>query len=110
MRTFARLGTALALTAALACGLFATKIADIKENPSRFENRQVTVHGKVSGVTKLPFMTQGFYDVDDGTGTLMVLTEGALPKDGATVSPSGTVHSELQVGGKSFGLVLKEGR
>lgn len=106
MRTLSRLTGALLLAAALACGLFATRIADIKENPARFENQTVTVHGKVSGVTKLPFMTQGFFQLDDGTGTMAVITEGALPKEGSTVTTRGTVRSGIQIAGRSFGVVL----
>ncbi len=106
MKMLARWAGAFLIATSLACGLFATRIADIKENPARFENHRVTVHGKVSGVTKLPFMTQGFYHVDDGTGTLEVITEGALPKDGDTVTVRGTLRSQLQVGGRIYGVVL----
>ena len=102
--------TLAALAALLAaCALLATKVSEIRERPGEYENRVVTVHGKVSSATKLPFMEKAFYEVDDGTGTLTVITPKALPPDGSTVTVTGRVQSALKIGGKSFGLVLVEG-
>ncbi len=91
-----------------ACALLPTKIGTILQNPDRYENHVVTVRGKVTGVTKMPFMADGMYHVDDGTGSLMVVTRKALPQEGTTVMVRGKVRSSLQIGGKSFGLALHE--
>jgi hypothetical protein len=99
---------ALALVSALACGLAPVKIADIKRNPDRFENRAVTVHGKATGVTKLPFMTESFYEIDDGTGTIVVVSRNALPPEGKKVFVRGKVKSAFKIGGQSYGLAILE--
>lgn len=103
------LALALALLSALACGLVPVKISDIKQNPGRFENKVVTLRGKAAGGTKLPFMEKAFYEVDDGSGSLMVITRKALPPEGKEVFVRGKVQSAVKIGGQSYGLVLMEG-
>jgi len=98
----------LALMGALACGLAPVKIADIKRNPERFENRAVTVHGKATGVTKLPFMTESFYEIDDGSGAIVVVTKNALPPEAKKVFVRGKVKSAFKIGGQSYGLAILE--
>jgi hypothetical protein len=99
---------ALALISALACGMAPVKIADIKRNPERFESRAVTVHGKATAVTKLPFMAESFYEIDDGSGMIVVVTQQALPPEGKKVFVRGKVKSAFKVGGQSFGLIIME--
>jgi hypothetical protein len=103
---------ALALTAALsllaACSLLPTKIADIQKDPGRFENHDVTVRGKVDGVTRLPFMAEGTYELDDGSGIIRIVTKGSLPADGSTVTVRGKVSSTFEIAGRSYGLVVRE--
>lgn len=106
MRRAFALAAAFALLAA--CSFLPTKIADIQKNPDRYENREVTVHGKVGGVTKLPFMEQGTYELNDGTGTIRVVTAKALPAEGATVTVRGKVASTLEIAGRSYGLIVRE--
>jgi hypothetical protein len=89
-----------------ACAPLTTKIAQIRERPGEYENRVVTIHGKVSAVTKLPFMEEALYEVDDGTGTLTVITPKDVPAEGSTVTVTGKIQSTLKIGGKSFGLLL----
>jgi hypothetical protein len=99
---------ALALVASLACSLIPVKIKEIKKSPDRFENRSVTIRGKVSSGTRLPFMTQAFYEVDDGSGSIMVITRKAIPPDGDTVFVRGKVESAFKIGGQTYGTVVKE--
>jgi hypothetical protein len=99
----------LALLSLLACGLAPVKIGDIMRDPTRFENQTVTLHGTAKHGTKLPFMSHSVYEVDDGTGTLAVLTKGALPAEGKRVLVRGKIRTAFRVGGESFGVVLMEG-
>ncbi len=99
----------LVLFSLLACGLAPVKVADIKRDPSHFENRTVTLHGTAQRGTKLPFMSHGVYEIDDGTGTLPVLTKKALPPEGEKVFARGKIRTAFRVGGESFGVVLMEG-
>ena len=60
-----------------------TSIRDIEANPSRYENKEVVVAGTVRdsyGVnvpgTKI---RGGAYKIDDGTGSIWIVTENAVP-------------------------------
>jgi DNA/RNA endonuclease YhcR with UshA esterase domain len=105
------LRTALALAVCLvlvACNLMFAKISDIKAHPDKYENKSVTVHGKVTSVTKLPFMEEGFYTLSDGTGEITVVTRGSLPSEGADKTVTGTVESTVTIMGRSFGVTIEE--
>ena len=98
----------LALVASLACSLMPVKIGDIKKNPDRYQNRAVTLRGKVSSGTRLPFMTQSFYELDDGSGSIMVITRKVIPPEGERVFVRGKVESAFKLGGQTYGTVIKE--
>jgi hypothetical protein len=93
------------LAVAVACAK-PTPIAEIEKNPGAFRDRVITVQGTVRAATKLPFINQGFYSLDDGTGSLPVLSEGDLPAEGKSVKVRGRIRSAFEVGGKSFGVIL----
>lgn len=96
---------ALLIAGAVACAK-PTPIAEIEKNPGAFRDRVITVQGTVRAATKLPFLERGFYSLDDGTGSLPVLSEGDLPAEGRSVRVRGRVRSAFEVGGKSFGVIL----
>ncbi len=91
-----------------ACSLLPVKIADIKAHPNRYENKTVTVRGKVTSVTKMPFMTEGFFTLDDGSGEITVTTSGALPAEGQERTVTGKVQTALKILDKHVGLVIQE--
>ena len=102
-------GTAVLLFLLLAaCSLLPVKIADVKAHPDRYENQTVTVRGKVTSVTKMPFMTEGFFTLDDGSGEITVTTSGALPAEGQERTVTGKVESAFKILNKSVGLVIQE--
>ncbi len=98
----------MALALALGCALVPVKIAEIRKAPDRYENKVVTIRGRVSGGTKLPFMTEAFYQLDDGSGSITVATHKALPPDGKKVVVRGTVKSAFSFAGEAHGLVILE--
>jgi len=99
-------------------GLFAagcprhTSIGDIERNPSRHMNREVAIAGRVSdsfGVS-VPGtgIRGGVYRVDDGTGSIWVLTDNTVPTRGAQVGVTGNVSSGITWSGRNFGLGMRE--
>ena len=69
---------ALALLALAGCGgLFTTRIGDLKTNPARYYNKNVTVEGQVTSSWGIPFVPVRVYKVDDGTGEVTVVSQGA---------------------------------
>jgi hypothetical protein len=95
----------LALGFLVACAHRVT-VGEIQRAPDTFRGKTVTVRGKVQGATKLPFMHEGFYRLDDGTGSIVVVTQGVLPEEGKTTTAKGKVAPTFEIAGRTFGLVL----
>jgi hypothetical protein len=99
-------------------GLFAvacpdrTSIADIEANPSRYQNKEVAIAGTVrdSYGINIPGtkVRGGAYKIDDGTGSIWVVTEDAVPNKGAQIGVKGLVGNGVNWNGKNYGLGLYE--
>lgn len=99
-------------------GLFAAgcpqrvSIADIEANPSRYQNKEVAIAGVVKdsyGVS-IPGTRYGggAYMIDDGTGSIWIFTDGAVPSRGAEIGVKGVVGSGVNWKGKNYGLGMWE--
>ena len=76
-------------------------IAEINRDPSYFMNKEVVVTGTVRHSYGL--LGQGVFELDDGTGTIWVLSENyGVPSDNTKVGVQGTVIPTFTFGGKSF--------
>lgn len=106
------------LTLALFVTLFAAgcperkSIADIEANPARYQNKEVLIVGVVKdsyGIS-LPGtrIGGGAYKIDDGTGSIWVFTEGAVPSKGAEIGIQGIVGSGVNWKGRNYGLGMYE--
>jgi len=82
------------------------KIRQILGNPNRYDNKMVTVEGTVTQSTSV--VVAGTYVVDDGTGTLRVITNSATPPKGTPVKVSGRINSVGLTVGRNIGTVLQE--
>ena len=84
------------------------KIGDITSDPSRFQGKEVTVAGEVTGFS-VGALNMGLYQIDDGTGKLYVLSEKrGAPTKGAHVGVKGTVMPTFTFLGKNYATVLRE--
>src|SRR3712207_660905 len=82
-------------------------ISKINADPGRYRDRDVTVAGTVTDSYGL--LNYGVYEIDDGTGRLLVVTRrGAPPARGSKVGAKGRVYTGASYGGRSFGTVLEE--
>jgi hypothetical protein len=102
----------------LLVGLFAaacpkrTSIGDIEANPGKFQNKEVAVAGVVRtayGVS-IPLVNQsgGIYRVDDGTGSIWVITKRSVPSKDAQLGIKGKIQNGVNYNGRNYGLVLIE--
>ena len=89
-----------------------TSIRDIEANASRYENKEVVVAGTVRdsyGVnvpgTKI---RGGAYKIDDGTGSIWIVTENAVPTKGTQIGVKGIIASGVNWNGKNYGLGIYE--
>ena len=103
---------------ALAIGLFAAAcperrtIRDIEANPSRYYDKDVTIIGVVKdsygiSVPGTP-IRGGAYKIDDGTGSIWVVTEDTVPTKGTEIGVTGTIGSGVNWKGKNYGLGMYE--
>ena len=76
------------------CG--ATTINHVLADPSRYANKEVTVGGRV--VKSASVLGRGAYQIDDGSGTLWVVTKKGAPREGAKVSVKGHVRDVVNLG------------
>jgi hypothetical protein len=84
------------------------KISDITADPGRFNGKEVTVAGKVTTLS-VGAMSMGLYQIDDGTGKLVVLSETrGAPAQGATVGVKGRIIPTFTFMGKNYVTVLRE--
>jgi hypothetical protein len=89
-----------------------TNIGRIEANPSRYFDKQVAVAGRVTdgyGVS-IPIIGQGggAYKIDDGTGSVWVITQRSVPSKGARLGLKGRVQNGGVFGGRNYGLVIVE--
>ena len=110
---------AILLSLVLFVGLFAsacperTSIADIESNPSKYYNKEVAVAGVAQnsyGIS-IPIISNGrggIYKIDDGTGSIWVVTQRSVPSRGAQLGVKGKIQNGITYNGKNYGLVLIE--
>ena len=93
------------ITAACATG---ATIGQVKTNPGRYADRSVTVRGTVTSSWGVPLVPLKMYQVDDGTGQILVVSESSrVPSKGAHVKVTGKVGEFAVLGGQSIGLHLR---
>ena len=97
-----------AVVIVLSCG-GTTSIKTLLDDPQRFDGKTVRIAGQVQGsVGALGF---GAYQVNDGTGTLSVVSEGGgTPRQGAKVGVEGTFRSAYTLGTQSVAVLVEKRR
>jgi hypothetical protein len=99
----------LAVSTACAYSLRSASVADLRNNPGRYQHRTVSINGVVTNAYSVPFMPYQAYRVDDGTGEVTVLSQNRrTPTRGAHVRVKGKIEDVAVFGGQSLGLHLRE--
>lgn len=83
------------------------KIGDLTSNAGRYAGKEVTIVGTVG--SSFGLLGPGAFELDDGTGRIWVLSESfGVPSKAARVAITGRVSQGLNVGGRSFAVVLRQ--
>ena len=90
----------------LAAGCGATRIGRVLNDPARYQNRDVTVEGRVT--QSYGAFVAGVYQVEDDTGRIYVLSNRGVPQKGARVRVEGRVTPGVSLGGRNFGTSIRE--
>lgn len=111
MTNASRLLATVTLTAALVagCAARAVRIAELKNEVERYEDKTVSVTGVVTSSFGIPFVPFQVYNLDDGTGEIMVLSRSdRAPTKGARLQVKGKLNEFAVFGGRSIGLHIEE--
>ena len=94
----------------VSCGARAVRIGEIKSDPGRFDDKTVSVTGVVTSSWGVPLLPFQFYNVDDGTGEITVLSrsERFVPSKGARIEVKGRINQVGSFGSRSVGLHIEE--
>ena len=103
--------TKIAAAAALALGFVLSgcgtvMISRINADPSRYYRQTVQVEGRM--VTSVGLLGTGGYQVDDGTGSIYVVSRTGVPSGGSRVVVTGTVVGGAQILGRTVGTAIRE--
>ena len=108
MTRISRLFVAAAFAVVTAACATGATIGQVKTNPGRYVDRNVTVRGTVTSSWGVPLVPLKMYQVDDGTGQITVVSESSrIPSKGAHVKVTGKVGEFATLGGRSIGLHLR---
>ena len=87
-------------------------IAGIEANPSKYYNKEVGIAGTVRDSYGLNIpLTQirgGIYKIDDGTGSIWVVTQSSVPAKGTKIGVKGKIQNGVSYNGKNYGLGMIE--
>ena len=84
-------------------------ISEVQTNPGKFQDKTVTVEGVVTTSWGIPLVPFKVYRVSDGSGELLVISDDSrIPGKNARVRVRGEVEEFALIGGRSFGLHLRE--
>ena len=97
------------LAAGLGCRGGVTPIKTLLDDPTRFDGQVVRIAGKVG--LSAGVLGYGAYQVDDGTGTLSIVSQGGgAPREGAQVGVEGTFKAVFTLGSQSAAVLMEKRR
>ena len=84
-------------------------IRDLLNDPARYDGQTVRIAGEVKEAAGV--LGYGAYQVDDGTGTLTVVTQGGgTPRVGARIGAEGTFRAAFTLGTRSVAVLMETRR
>jgi hypothetical protein len=91
------------------CAARGVRIAELKDQPTKYDNKSVSITGTVTSSWGIPLLPYQLYNVDDGTGEITVLSQsGRTPAKGTRVQVKGRINEFATFGGRSVGLHIQE--
>ena len=109
-----RIAVSLLIVVALFAGCTAldfvsyTRIAQIRDNPESYADKQVRIKGRVMETLSIPFVRKGLFQVEDKTGSIWVISRDRMPVRGDDLVVKGKVKTGFNIAGRTFGAVVVE--
>jgi hypothetical protein len=83
-------------------------IAELERDREAWLNREVVVEGTVEPGLAFEFVDEQPYTLNDGSGTIVVITTGAMPAAGSRVEVTGILRAPWQIKGRRYEFVVLE--
>ncbi len=84
-------------------------ISEVQTNPGKFHDKTVTVEGVVTTSFGIPLVPFKMFRVSDGSAEMLVISDDdRIPSKNARVRVRGEVNEFALIGGRSYGLHLRE--
>ena len=91
------------------CAARGFRIAELKDQPTKYATKSVSVTGVVTNSWGIPLVPFQLYNVDDGSGEITVVSRsGRAPARGTRVEVKGKVNELAVFGGRSVGMHIEE--
>ena len=91
------------------CAARGVRIAELKDQPTKYDDKSVSITGTVTSSWGIPLVPFQLYNVDDGTGEITVVSQsGRAPARGTRVQVKGKINEFATFGGRSVGLHIRE--
>ena len=91
------------------CAARGVRIAELKDQPTKYDDKTVSITGTVTNSWGIPLVPFQLYNVDDGSGEITVLSRsGRTPARGTRVEVKGKINEFAVFGGRSVGLHIQE--
>jgi hypothetical protein len=84
----------------------ATNISTIMTNPRDYADKEVTLSGTVTDAYS--FVLVKYFLINDGTGSIPVISQGVLPVKGTSIKVTGTVQEAFSLGDQSMMVLLEK--
>ncbi|MBI4447267.1 MAG: hypothetical protein HY645_15350 [Acidobacteria bacterium] len=83
-------------------------IAEIKADPYKYEKKEA----HIAGVVKRSFavLNMGFYELEDPSGAIYVITDEGVPAKDSRVEVRGKTINAFSFAGQNYGTVIQESR
>ena len=91
------------------CAARGVRIAELKDQPTKYATKSVSVTGVVTNSWGIPLVPFQLYNVDDGSGEITIVSRsGRAPARGTRVEVKGKVNELAVFGGRSLGMHIQE--
>ena len=98
-----------AVVLAAGCAARQVRIAELKDQPTTYNDKSVRITGMVTSSFGIPLVPFQLYNVEDGTGEITVVSRsGRAPATGTRVEVTGKLSEVAVLGGRSIGLHIQE--
>ena len=108
-KLFVTLTIAAAVVTGACASMGSRSISEVQTNPGKFADKTVTVEGVVTTSFSIPLVPFKVYRISDGTAEMLVISDNSrIPGKNARVRVRGEVEEVALIGGRSFGLHIRE--